>query len=66
MERLKIGELRKYKGNKNVNVTQVQRINPGWCQRELCSMYQILYRLDFALDDWLYCTRIAAETKMLD
>lgn len=66
MERLKIGELRKDKGNKNVNVTQVQRIYPEWCQRELRSMYQILYRLDFALVDWLYCTRIATETKMLD
>ena len=66
MEGLKIVELRKDKDDKNIDVSQVQCIYPERCERELRLMYQILYRLDFAPVDLLYCTRIAAETKMFD
>lgn len=65
MECLKIGELRKNKGDKYVNFSQVQHIYPERCQRELRPMYQILDRFDPALTNSLYYTRIAAETKML-
>ena len=49
MECLEVTELRKNKGDKYVNVSQVQRINPEQWQRKFRLMYQILDCLDVAL-----------------